>query len=49
MRSLPPLDCLRVFDATARHQNFVRGAEEIHVTAAALAHRVRRYHIHIGH
>lgn len=41
MSSLPPLDCLRFFEAAARHQNFVRAAEELGVTPAAVAHRIR--------
>ena len=47
MRSLPPLDCLRFFDAAARHQNFVRAAEELRVTAAAVSHRVRMLEHHL--
>ena len=39
MPSLPPLDSLRFFDAAARHQSFVRAAEELDVTPAAVAHR----------
>ena len=47
MRSLPPLDCLRFFDAAARHQSFVRAAEELRVTAAAVSHRVRMLEHHL--
>lgn len=41
MRRLPPLDALRAFEAAARHLSFTRAAEEIHVTQAAISHRVR--------
>ena len=38
---LPLLDSLRFFEAAARHQGFARAAAELHVSAAAVAHRVR--------
>lgn len=38
---LPPLDALRVFEATARHLSFTRAADEAQVTQAAVSHRVR--------
>ena len=41
MLLLPPLDSLRFFEAAARHQGFARAAEELGVTPAAVAHRVR--------
>ena len=41
MLLLPPLESLRFFEAAARQQSFTRGAEELGVTAAAVAHRVR--------
>ena len=47
MSDLPPLDCLRFFDAAARHENFVRAAEELGVTPAAVAHRVRMLEAHL--
>ena len=37
--SLPPLDCLRFFEAAARHRSFVR---------AAVAHRIRMLESHLG-
>ena len=46
--SLPPLDCLRFFEAAARHQNFVRAAGELGVTPAAVAHRIRTLEKHLG-
>ena len=48
MNPLPPLECLRFFDAAARHQSFVRAAGELDVTAAAVAYRVRMLEDHIG-
>ena len=47
MQALPPLDCLRFFDAAARHENFVRAAEELQVTLAAVAHRIRMLEGHL--
>ena len=41
VKSLPPLDCLRFFEAAARHRSFVRAAEELGVTPPAVAHRIR--------
>ena len=41
MLLLPPLDSLRFFEAAARHQGFARAAEELGVTPAGVAHRVR--------
>ena len=48
VKPLPPLDCLRHFEAAARHQSFVRAAEEFHITPAAIAHRVRMLEKHLG-
>ena len=47
MKSLPPLNCLRFFEAAARHQSFARAADELGVTAAAVAHRVRLLESHL--
>ena len=46
--SLPPLDCLRFFEAAARHRSFVRAAEELGVTPPAVAHRIRMLESHFG-
>lgn len=46
---LPPLECLRFFDAAARHQSFVRAAAELQVTPAAVAYRVKMLEDHLGH
>lgn len=40
--NLPPLKALRAFDAAARQGSFARAADELHVTAAAVSHQVRR-------
>jgi LysR family glycine cleavage system transcriptional activator len=39
--SLPPLNALRAFEATARHLSFTRAADELHVTPAALSHQIK--------
>ena len=41
MVCLPPLESLRFFEAAARHRSFARASEELGVTPAAVAHRVR--------
>ena len=41
MRRLPPLEALRFFEAAARHGSFAAAGEELCVTSAAVAHRVR--------
>ena len=48
VKSLPPLDCLRFFEAAARHRSFVRAAEELGVTPPAVAHRIRMLESHLG-
>ncbi len=40
-RRLPPLNALRVFEASARHLSFTKAAEELHVTQAAVSHQVK--------
>ena len=47
MLLLPPLDSLRFFEAAARHQGFARAAEELGVTRAGVAHRVRMLEKHL--
>ena len=44
-----PLSRLRFFDAAARHESFVRAAEELQVTPPAVAYRVKVLENHIGH
>ena len=41
VRQLYPLNALRAFEAAARHLSFVRAAEELHVTPAAISHQVK--------
>ena len=47
MKPLPPLDCLRFFEAAARHQSFAQASTELGVTAAAVAHRIRVLENHL--
>ena len=49
MPQLPPLDCLRFFEAAARRESFVRAAGELGVTAAGVAYRVKMLEEHLGH
>lgn len=41
MGRLPPLECLRVFEAAARHSSFSKAADELYVTPAAVAYRIK--------
>ena len=41
MSPLPPLECLRFFEAAARQRSFARAARELKVTPAAVAYRVK--------
>ncbi len=41
MRDLPPLSCIRAFEAAARHENFTRAAEELKMTQAAVSYHVK--------
>ena len=38
---LPPLTALRAFEAAARHESYVRAADELNVTAAAVSHQIK--------
>ena len=40
-RRLYPLNALRAFEAAARHLSFVKAADELHVTPAAISHQVK--------
>jgi len=40
-RALPPLIAVRAFEAAARHGSFVRAAEELNITPAAISQQVR--------
>lgn len=48
LRRLPNLSALRAFEAAARHENFSRAAEEIHVTHGAISHQVRALEEELG-
>jgi LysR family glycine cleavage system transcriptional activator len=48
LRKLPNLVALRTFEAAARHQNFSRAAEEIHVTHGAVSHQIRSLEQDLG-
>jgi len=48
LRRLPNLATLRAFEAAARHENFSRAAEEIHVTHGAISHQVRALEEELG-
>ena len=43
-----PLDALRFFEVAARHQSFAAAGLELHVTPAAVAHRVRTLEAGLG-
>jgi LysR family glycine cleavage system transcriptional activator len=47
-RRLPNLTALRAFEAAARHQNFSRAADELHVTHGAISHQVRALEEDLG-
>src|SRR3982074_1268831 len=47
-RTLPPLEMFRFFEAAARHLNFTRAAEEMHVTHGAVSQRIKRLQEHLG-
>ena len=47
-RTLPPLELFRFFEAAARHLNFTRAAEEMHVTHGAVSQRIKRLEEHLG-
>ena len=40
-KHLPPLGALRAFEAASRHLSFVRAAEELSVTPAAISHQIK--------
>src|SRR5512145_3379981 len=42
------LPALAAFEAAARHQNFAHAAEELHLTASAVSHHVRRLETTLG-
>ncbi|MBN8471806.1 LysR family transcriptional regulator [Corallococcus exiguus] len=42
------LPALAAFESAARHQNFARAAEELHLTASAVSHHVRKLEDRLG-
>jgi DNA-binding transcriptional LysR family regulator len=42
------LPALAAFEAAARHQNFAHAAEELHLTASAVSHHVRKLETRLG-
>jgi LysR family glycine cleavage system transcriptional activator len=47
-RHLPPLNALRFFETVARHRSFVRAAEELHVTPAAVSQQIKLLEDYLG-
>ena len=47
-RRLPNFSALRAFEAAARHENFSRAAEELHLTHGAISHQVRALEEELG-
>lgn len=47
-RRIYPLNSLRAFEASARHLSFVKAAQELHVTPAAISHQVKRLEEYLG-
>ena len=48
MLSFPPLECLRFFEAAARRESFTKAAEELNVSSAAVAHRIKVLETYLG-
>lgn len=48
MKRLPPLNTLRAFESAARHESFLRAAEELHLTPSAISHQIRVLEEHLG-
>lgn len=47
-RRLPPLNAIRFFEAAARNRSFMRAAEELHVTPAAVSQQIKQLEDHLG-
>jgi LysR family glycine cleavage system transcriptional activator len=45
---LPPLNALRGFEAAARHNSFVKAADELSLTQSAVSHQVRQLEAALG-
>lgn len=48
MRALPPLNALRMFEASARKGGFAAAAEELYVTASAVSHQIKTLEEYLG-
>jgi len=48
LQRLPNLAALRAFEAAARHENFSRAAEEVHLTHGAISHQIRALEDELG-
>ncbi|MEM6413630.1 MAG: transcriptional regulator GcvA [Pseudomonadota bacterium] len=48
MKSLPPLNALRVFEAAARHLSFTKAADELRVTPGAVSQQIKTLEDFIG-
>ncbi|WP_430460478.1 transcriptional regulator GcvA [Thalassolituus sp. LLYu03] len=48
MRRLPPLNALRIFEASARNSSFVKAADELAVTASAVSQQIRTLEEYLG-
>jgi len=42
------LSALAAFESAARHQNFSHAGEELHLTASAVSHHVRKLEARLG-
>lgn len=45
---LPPLRSFRVLEAAARHQNYTRAADELHLTHSAVSHQIHALETSLG-
>jgi LysR family glycine cleavage system transcriptional activator len=45
---LPPLRSFRVLEAAARHQNYTRAADELHLTHSAVSHQIHALEATLG-
>jgi LysR family glycine cleavage system transcriptional activator len=48
MSRLPPLAALQAFESAARHQNFSRAAEELHLTHSAVSRQIKQLESRFG-
>jgi len=49
MNRLPPLPALRTFLVTARHCNFTRAAQQLHITQGAVSRQIAGLEEHLGY